>query len=204
MFFADEPILRITAPLPQAQLIETRLINIVHFQVSSPPKPPAWCSRRPASSMVDFGLRRAHGAEAGLMAARASYIAGFAGTATVLADRLFGIPIFGTMAHSSFRRMMMRSAAFEMFAQSRPENLTLLIDSYDTEAGARKDVALAPRLARARSRYERCGWTAAIWSRSPKAYAASSMRAGSARCASLRAGVSTRTASTRCCVPARR
>ena len=97
--------------------------------------------------MVDFGLRRAHGAEAGLMAARASYIAGFAGTATVLAEKLFGIPIYGTMAHSFIQAQDDEAAAFERFAQSRPDNLTLLIDSYDTVAGAHKVVALAPRLA---------------------------------------------------------
>ncbi|TMJ25628.1 MAG: nicotinate phosphoribosyltransferase, partial [Alphaproteobacteria bacterium] len=148
VFFADQPILRITAPLPQAQLIETRLINIVHFQCLVASKAARMVLAAPGKLMVDFGLRRAHGAEAGLMAARASYIAGFAGTATVLADRLFGIPIFGTMAHSFIQAHDDEVAAFELFAQSRPENLTLLIDSYDTEAGARKVVALAPRLAR--------------------------------------------------------
>jgi len=147
-FFADQPILRITAPLPQAQLIETRLINIVHFQCLVASKAARMVLAAPGKLMVDFGLRRAHGAEAGLMAARASYIAGFAGTATVLADRLFGIPIFGTMAHSFIQAHDDEVAAFELFAQSRPENLTLLIDSYDTEAGAPKGVALAPRLGR--------------------------------------------------------
>ena len=101
----------------------------------------------PGKLLVDFGLRRAHGAEAGVMAARASYIAGFAGTATVLAGKLYGIPIFGTMAHSFVQAHDDEAAAFESFAQSRPENLTLLIDTYDSEAGARKVVALAPRLA---------------------------------------------------------
>jgi nicotinate phosphoribosyltransferase len=91
-------------------------------------------------------LRRAHGAEAGLMAARGSYLAGFAGTATVLADKLFGVPIFGTMAHSFVQSYDDESRAFEDFARSRPESLTLLIDTYDTEAAARKVVALAPKL----------------------------------------------------------
>jgi nicotinate phosphoribosyltransferase len=147
VFFADEPILRVTAPLPQAQLIETRLMNIVHFQCLIAAKAARMVLAAPGKVMVDFGLRRAHGAEAGLMAARASYIAGFAGTATVLADQLFGIPIYGTMAHSFIQAHDDEVAAFEMFAQSRPENLTLLIDTYDTEAGAHKVVALAPRLA---------------------------------------------------------
>jgi nicotinate phosphoribosyltransferase len=99
--------------------------------------------------LVDFGLRRAHGAEAGLMAARASYIAGFAGTATGLAEKLYGIPAYGTMAHSFIETCDDESEAFERFARSRPQNLTLLIDTYDTEAAARKVVDLAPRLAAA-------------------------------------------------------
>ena len=147
VFFADEPILRITAPLPEAQLIETRLINILHFQSLVASKAARMLLAAPGKLMVDFGLRRAHGAEAGLAAARASYVAGFAGTATVLAGKLYDIPIFGTMAHSFVQTQQDEMAAFEMFAQSRPENLTLLIDTYDTEAGARKVVALAPRLA---------------------------------------------------------
>jgi nicotinate phosphoribosyltransferase len=100
----------------------------------------------PGKLLVDFGLRRAHGAEAGLYAARSAYIAGFAGTATVLAGKAFGIPIYGTMAHSFVQAYDSEEAAFEAFARSRPEGLILLIDTYDTEAGARKVVALAPRL----------------------------------------------------------
>ena len=147
VFFANEPILRITAPLPLAQLIETRLVNIIQLQLLVASKAARMLLAAPGKLMVDFGLRRAHGAEAGLMAARASYIAGFAGTATVLADKVFGIPIFGTMAHSFIEAHDDEKAAFEMFARSRPDNLTLLIDTYDTEAGARKVVALAPALA---------------------------------------------------------
>ena len=146
VFFADEPLVRVTAPLPQAQLIETRLINLLHFQTLVASKAARMVLAAPGKLMVDFGLRRAHGAEAGLFAARASYIAGFAGTATVLADNLFGIPIYGTMAHSFIQSFDDEMEAFEAFARSRPENLTLLIDSYDTEACAHKVVALAPRL----------------------------------------------------------
>jgi nicotinate phosphoribosyltransferase len=147
VFFANEPILRVTAPMPQAQLLETRLINILHFQSLIASKAARMVLAAPGKLLVDFGLRRAHGAEAGLMAARASYIAGFAGTATMLAEPLYGIPIFGTVAHSFIEAYDSESAAFESFARSRPQNLTLLIDTYDTEAGARKTVALAPRLA---------------------------------------------------------
>ena len=147
VFFANEPILRVTAPIPQAQLLETRLINILHFQSLIASKAARMVLAAPGKLLVDFGLRRAHGAEAGLMAARASYIAGFAGTATMLAEALYGIPIYGTVAHSFIEAYDSESEAFESFARARPQGLTLLIDTYDTEAGARKAVALAPRLA---------------------------------------------------------
>jgi nicotinate phosphoribosyltransferase len=146
VFFAEEPILRVTAPLPQAQLVETRLINFLHFQSVVASKAARMVLAAPGKLLVDFGLRSAHGAEAGLMAARASYIAGFAGTATVLANTLFGIPIFGTMAHSFVQAHDEESTAFENFARSHPGNVILLIDSYDTEAAAEKVVALAARL----------------------------------------------------------
>ncbi len=147
IFFTNEPILRVTAPLPQAQLMETRLINLLHFQSLIASKAARMVLAAPGKLLVDFGLRRAHGAEAGLLAARASYIAGFAGTATMLAEHDFGIPIYGTMAHSFVQAYDSETAAFESFARARPNNLTLLIDTYDTEAGARRAVALAPELA---------------------------------------------------------
>ena len=146
VFFANEPILRVTAPLPEAQLAETRLINILHFQSLIASKAARMMLAAPDKLLVDFGLRRAHGAEAGLMAARASFIAGFAGTATMLAEKLYGIPTYGTMAHSFIQTYDDESQAFEDFARSRPKHLTILIDTYDTEAAARKVVALAPRL----------------------------------------------------------
>ncbi len=146
VFFADEPVLRVTALLPEAQLVETRLINLIHFQTLTASKAARMVLAAPGKQLIDFGLRRAHGAEAGLLAARASYLAGFAGSATLIAEPVFGIPVFGTMAHSFVQAWGDESEAFLDFARSRPRNLTLLIDTYDTEAGARKVVALAPRL----------------------------------------------------------
>ena len=96
--------------------------------------------------MIDFGLRRAHGSEAGLFAARASYIAGFAGSATVLAGRKYGIPLYGTMAHSFVQAHKDEVTAFEHFALAQPNNVVLLIDTYDTEAAAHKVVRLAQAL----------------------------------------------------------
>ncbi len=145
--FADEPIIRVTAPLPQAQLVETRLINILHFQTLIASKAARMALAAPGKLLVDFGLRRAHGAEAGLMAARASYIAGFGGTATVPAEPRYGVPIYGTMAHSFIQAHNSEEAAFENFARSRPQSVILLVDTYDTEAGAEKAAKLAPKLA---------------------------------------------------------
>jgi nicotinate phosphoribosyltransferase len=147
IFFGHEPILRVTAPLPEAQLVETRVINLLHYQSLIASKAARMVLAAPGRLLVDFGLRRAHGGEAGLMAARASYIAGLSGTATLLAERLYGIPTYGTMAHSFIEVHDDEATAFETFAISRPDNLTLLIDTYDSEAAAQKLVALAPRLA---------------------------------------------------------
>ena len=151
VFFPDEPILRVTAPLPEAQIIETRLVNLVHFQTVIASKAARMVLAAPGRRLIDFGLRRAHGAEAGLLAARASYLTGFDGTATVLANRAFGIPMFGTMAHSFVQAHDNEQAAFEHFAQARPHGLTLLIDTYDTECAAALVARLAPRLAAAGS-----------------------------------------------------
>jgi len=146
VFFPDEPILRVTAPLPEAQLMETRLINLLHFQTVIASKAARMVLAAPDKRLVDFGLRRAHGAEAGLLAARASYLAGFAGSATTPALPCFGVPIYGTMAHAFVQAYEDEAEAFEAFARSRPDNVILLLDTYDTEAAARKVVALAPRL----------------------------------------------------------
>jgi nicotinate phosphoribosyltransferase len=147
IFFPDEPILRITAPLPVAQLVETRLINILHAQTVIASKAARMVLAAAGRTLIDFGLRRAHGAEAGMFAARAAYLVGFAGTATVLAEPAYGVPIFGTMAHAFIQAHESEEAAFLAFARARPQNLVLLIDTYDTETAARTVVRLAPRLA---------------------------------------------------------
>lgn len=144
--FADEPILRITAPLREAQLVESRVINLLHYQTLVASKAARVALAAQDRLLVDFGLRRAHGAEAGMLSARASYLAGFSGTATLLAGMRFGIPVYGTMAHSYVQAHGDEVQAFESFARSQPHNVTLLIDTYDTEAAARKVALLAPRL----------------------------------------------------------
>jgi nicotinate phosphoribosyltransferase len=144
--FPNEPLIRITAPLPMAQIVETRLINILHFQTMIASKAARMVLAAPGKILSDFGLRTAHGAEAGLFSARASYIAGFSSAANVLAGERYGVPIVGTMAHSFIQVHDDEMTAFENFARSRPEVVILLIDTYDTEAGARKVVELAPKL----------------------------------------------------------
>jgi nicotinate phosphoribosyltransferase len=147
VFFADEPILRISAPLREAQLVESRVMNLIHYASLVASKAARSVLAAPGRPLVDFGLRRAHGAEAGLLSARAAYIAGFAGTATVEAARRFAIPAYGTMAHSYVQAHADEAAAFESFARAQPDNAVLLIDTYDTERGAHKVAALAAKLA---------------------------------------------------------
>ncbi len=149
VFFADEPILRIVAPIREAQLVESRVMNLLHYESLVASKAARVVLAAGDRQLVDFGLRRAHGAEAALLSARASYVAGFSGTATAEAGRLFGIPVFGTMAHSYVQAHGNESEAFEHFALAQPRNAVLLIDTYDTERAAEKIVQLAPVLAAA-------------------------------------------------------
>ncbi len=146
VFFPDEPILRVTAPLPVAQLVETRIINILHFQTLIASKAARIRLAAGDRLLVDFGYRRAHGADAGLLAARASYLAGFDGSATVEAGMQFGIPLYGTMAHSFIQAHQSEEEAFLAFARARPRRLVLLLDTYDTERAAMTAVHVARRL----------------------------------------------------------
>lgn len=144
--FENEPLLRVVAPLPQAQLVESRLINILHYQTLVASKAARCVLACPDKLLVDFGMRRAHGAEAAVFAARASYLAGFAGTSTIVAKPLFGVPIFGTMAHSFVETHATEAESFAHFAASHKGNVVLLIDTFDTLRGARRVVELAHKL----------------------------------------------------------
>jgi nicotinate phosphoribosyltransferase len=146
VFFANEPILRVTAPLPQAQLVETCLINLLHLQTLIASKAARMVLAAPGKLLIDFGLRRAHGTEAGLLAARAGYLAGLSGSSNVLAGMLYDLPIYGTMAHSFIQAHDDEMEAFAHFAASQPNNLVCLLDTYDTEAAAQQLVTLAPKL----------------------------------------------------------
>ncbi len=126
--------------------METRLLNLLHFQTVIASKAAHVRLAAPGKGLIDFGLRRAHGAEAGLYAARAAYLAGFDGSATALAAPRFGIPVFGTMAHSFVQAHDSEAAAFAHFAAAFPDNAVLLIDTYDTVQGARRAAATPGRL----------------------------------------------------------
>ncbi len=147
VFFPDEPILRVVAPLREAQLVETRLINLLQFQTLVASKATRVRLAAGDRLLVDFGLRRAHGAEAGLLSARAAFVGGFDGSSNVLAGMRWNVPVFGTMAHSYIQTHDSEVVALERFARSHPQGTTLLIDTYDTEAAARAVVPLARRLA---------------------------------------------------------
>jgi nicotinate phosphoribosyltransferase len=144
--FAGEPLLRIRAPLSQAQLVESRVVNLLHFQTLVASKAVRSVLAGHGKQLVDFGMRRAHGADAALLSARASYLAGFGGTATVAAGACFGIPLFGTMAHSFVQAYGLENDAFAAYLRSFPHHTTLLIDTYDLEACAALVVRLARRL----------------------------------------------------------
>jgi nicotinate phosphoribosyltransferase len=143
VFFGNEPVIRITAPLPQAQLAESRIINILQMQTLTASKAARMVLTAPNKTLLDFGLRRAHGAEAGLFVARASYLAGFNGSATVPAETFYGVPVFGTMAHSYIQAHSDETTAFKNFAHSWPDNTIFLLDTYDTVQAAHKVVALS-------------------------------------------------------------
>lgn len=145
--FPDEPLLRVTAPLPEAQLVETRIVNLLHFETLVASKAARCVLVAGGRRLIDFGLRRAHGAEAGLLAARASWVGGFDGTATVLANLRFDMPIVGTMAHSYVLAHEREERAFVDFARDRPGDVVLLLDTWDTERAAERVVRLAPGLA---------------------------------------------------------
>lgn len=147
VFFDDEPMLRVVAPLPEAQLVESRLINILHFQTLIASKAARCRIAAGDRTLADFGMRRAHGAEAAVYAARASYLGGFDATSNVQAAKIFNIPLSGTMAHSFIQAHDAEIDAFRSFARSHPEHLTLLIDTYDIALGAQRAAEVARELA---------------------------------------------------------
>jgi nicotinate phosphoribosyltransferase len=136
-FFPNEPILRVTAPLAEAQLLETALLAIVNFQTSIASKAHRIVHAAAGKPVMEFGARRAHGLEAALFAARAAYLAGAAGTSFVEAGRQFGIPLSGTMAHSWVLAAASEREAFTSYAAMFDPHTVLLLDTFDVEAALR-------------------------------------------------------------------
>jgi nicotinate phosphoribosyltransferase len=143
--FPQEPLLEVTASLPEAQVVETFIMNQVHFQTVAASKAVRVVEAAGGRTVVDFGLRRIHGVDAGLKGARAFYVGGVAATSNVLAGQLYGIPVSGTMAHSYVQAHQDEENAFRAFAALYPDS-TLLVDTYDTLEGVRKVVRLHQEL----------------------------------------------------------
>ena len=142
--FPNEPLLEVEAPLPQAQLAETFLLNQVHLQTLLASKASRVVDAAAGRPVVDFGARRMHGIDASLKAARAFHIAGLTATSNVLAGRIYGIPVTGTMAHSYIEAHDDEVQALEAFAEVFPETV-LLVDTYDTLEGIRRVADMARR-----------------------------------------------------------
>jgi nicotinate phosphoribosyltransferase len=146
--FENEPVLQVCAPLPEAQLIETYVLNQIHLQSVAATKAARIVTAAPGRNVVDFGSRRSHGTDAALKVARASYLAGAVGTSNVAAGRLYNIPALGTMAHSYIQAHADEMTAFLAFTREFPET-TLLVDTYDTLKGVQMVIDLARRLGNA-------------------------------------------------------
>ena len=142
--FPNEPVIEIAAPLPEAQLIETFVLNQIHHQTLMASKAARVVEAAGDAAVVDFGARRMHGSDAALKAARAFHIAGIAATSNVLAGQVYGLPVSGTMAHSYVEAHDDELQAFEAFATTYPETV-LLVDTYDTLEGVRRVTEMARR-----------------------------------------------------------
>lgn len=140
--FPDEPLVEVTAPLPQAQLVETFLLNQITFQTNVATKARRVKDAAGSATVADFGARRTHGTDAALAGARAMYVGGVDATSNVRAGQRYGLPITGTMAHSYIEAHEREHAAFRNFSEVFPET-TLLVDTYDTLEGVRKVIQLA-------------------------------------------------------------
>ncbi|HEV8572572.1 MAG TPA: nicotinate phosphoribosyltransferase [Actinomycetota bacterium] len=146
LMFSDEPLLEVTAPLPEAQLVETYLLNQVTYQTAIASKAARCRIAAPDKGMVDFAFRRVHGVEASFAVARATAIVGFTSTSNVEAARLLGLRATGTMAHSYIEAFETEAEAFRAYAKDYPDRVVLLVDTYDTLGGVAKAIEVAREL----------------------------------------------------------
>jgi len=134
-FFAEEPVIRVTASIIEAQIIESFLLNTVNLQTMIASKAARVVCAAKGRGLYDFSLRRTHGSDAGIKAARSSYVAGFNGTSNVLAGKLYNIPVAGTMAHSFVMSFRQEMESFLAYARVFPKRAILLVDTYNTKIG---------------------------------------------------------------------
>lgn len=146
IFFNQEPVIRVTAPRIEAQIVETFLLNVFNYQSMVASKSARVVLSAKTRSVVDFSPRRDHSVDAAIKAARASYIAGCTGTSNVLAGKLYNIPVVGTMAHSYIMSFKDELTAFRVFVQHFPNNSILLIDTYDVIEGVKNAIIVAKEM----------------------------------------------------------
>ncbi len=144
--FPGEPMLRISGPIVQSQIVETALLNLINFQTLVATKAARVCQAAGGDPVMEFGLRRAQGPNGGVLASRAAYVGGCVSTSNVLAGQRFGIPVAGTHAHSWVMAFDSEIESFEAYARAMPNNCTLLVDTYDTLDGVRNAVEVGLRL----------------------------------------------------------
>jgi nicotinate phosphoribosyltransferase len=144
--FPNEPLLRVTGPIAECQLVETALLNIINFQTLVATKAARVCRAAAGDTVIEFGLRRAQGPDGALSASRAAFVGGCAATSNVLAGQRFGIPVGGTHAHSLVMVFDREVDAFLAYAEAMPNNAVLLVDTYDTLEGVRNAIVAGMRL----------------------------------------------------------
>jgi nicotinate phosphoribosyltransferase len=144
--FPNEPIMQITAPIIQAQILESFVLNTINLQTTLATKASRVINAAKGIPVIEFGLRRSQGKDASLAAAKCSYAAGAIGTSNVLAGKLYNIPVFGTMAHSFVEAFENEEEAFNAFARTFPEKTTILVDTYDTIEATKKAIKIAKEL----------------------------------------------------------
>jgi len=146
VFFANEPVLRVTAPIIEAQIVESYMLNTINLQTMIASKASRVVSAAKNKKVFDFSLRRTHGPEAAVKVARSAYLAGFSGTSNVLAGKLYAIPIVGTMAHSYVMSFKNELASFLAYASTFADKTTLLVDTYNTKKGIENAVTIGSYL----------------------------------------------------------
>lgn len=146
LLFPREPMVRVEGPIIDCQLLETALLNLMNFQTLVATKTARVVTAAQGHAISDFGLRRAQGPDGGLAVARASYIGGASSTSNVLAGKIYGIPVFGTHAHSWVMAFPTELDAFRAFARSMPKNCVLLLDTYDVHQGIKNAITVAKEM----------------------------------------------------------